>query len=412
MIVEEPGSYRDRRGHVFYANGNVYRSILLSGEADYKKIRDQGIIQDSIEKGFLVGTREIEKDDLKKYVSRNAEEDISYILKHEKVPFISYPYEWSFSQLKTAALHHLDFQLFLLERDAVLRDATAYNIQFINARPIFIDLLSIAPYEQGMYWHGYRQFCEQFLNPLLLYAYRNIPHFDWYRGSGGGVKTTDLSPLLPLTKKLKLSLLIHVVLHSYMENKASNNAKGIVHKINNKKPPSSKESYKQMLLQIRDTIRKLELSSRFKTVWADYAADNSYDSIQKDEKKQIVADFVKRNKPNFLIDLGCNTGDYSNHALGNGARNVLGCDFDLLAVNQASIRSRKSSLNFLPLRVDITNPSPSQGLAANGASRLTTKAQGGWSAGSCCRTSSRHWKKCITKASCGLDYEYCAQGAY
>ncbi|MCH8816049.1 MAG: class I SAM-dependent methyltransferase, partial [Chloroflexi bacterium] len=89
--------------------------------------------------------------------------------------------------LRRAALHYLDLHLDLLERNFTLSDASAYNIQFRGTRPVFIDVLSIRPYREGEYWTGYRQFCEQFLNPLLLVAVSGIPYQAWFRGNIEGI---------------------------------------------------------------------------------------------------------------------------------------------------------------------------------------------------------------------------------
>src|SRR5690606_24922064 len=124
-----------------------------------------------VEKGRLVPTREVDAGVLGALAS-----DPSMVLQHERLPFISYPYEWSFPLLKAAAILHLTVQLDALEADFSLSDSTAYNVQFDGVRPVFIDVLSFRKYHDGEVWAGHRQFCEQFLNPLLLRSYFGIPH--------------------------------------------------------------------------------------------------------------------------------------------------------------------------------------------------------------------------------------------
>ena len=108
-----------------------------------------------------------------------------HLLEHPRVPFISYPYEWSASLLRKAALHHLDTQLEALERGFTLSDATAYNVQFVGPKPVFIDHLSFRPYRDGEIWAGHRQFCMQFLNPLIIWSRLGIAPNPWYRGNSG-----------------------------------------------------------------------------------------------------------------------------------------------------------------------------------------------------------------------------------
>jgi hypothetical protein len=196
-IERNPGSYRDARGYVFHRGCEIFRTIRPNAKLDYEYLRDNSIISKSIENGYLVETQELQDINVSEVFK-----DSSYVVRHASIPFVSYPYEWSFCQLKTAALHHLDFQIFLLDHNTILRDASAYNIQFIGTAPIFIDLLSLAPYKNGDYWIGHRQFCEQFLNPLLLRALKGVAHNYWYRGAIEGISTKDIARLISITDSL------------------------------------------------------------------------------------------------------------------------------------------------------------------------------------------------------------------
>ena len=162
-LLKEESSYRDNYGSVYYFNNKVLRTINYPAEDNYNILKNENIFSQSIKSNFLINFKEVEKnhipEQLKKY---------KIILECEKLPFVSYPYEWSFDQLKDAAIHHLDFQIFLLNKDCILRDASAFNIQFVNCKPLFIDILSIKKYEEGEYWIGYKQFCENFLNPCTF----------------------------------------------------------------------------------------------------------------------------------------------------------------------------------------------------------------------------------------------------
>ena len=163
-MIEESGSFRDPAGSIFYVNERIFRKINKFGENRVNFLEKENILQKSIEKNYLIQTK-ILKDDEKNKLNLNVSD---FILEHKKIPYISYPYEWSFSQLKTAAIFHLDFNLFLLDLGATLIDASAFNIQFIGSKPVFIDALSIEKYVQGEPWKGHKQCCENFLNPLIL----------------------------------------------------------------------------------------------------------------------------------------------------------------------------------------------------------------------------------------------------
>ena len=107
-INQNSSSFRDPFGYVYHSEDKVFRTILSPAKEQYEAIRDQGLIQKSIDKDFLVGSEELPSADIPSELT-----DAAYVIKHEKIPFISYPYEWSFYQLKAAALHHLKFELFL-----------------------------------------------------------------------------------------------------------------------------------------------------------------------------------------------------------------------------------------------------------------------------------------------------------
>ncbi|MBF0191387.1 MAG: 50S ribosomal protein L11 methyltransferase [Magnetococcales bacterium] len=273
---------------------------------------------------------------------------------------MSYPYEWSFAQLKAAALLHLDFQRFLLEKNAILTDATAYNVQFIGSKPVFIDALSLAAYQEGQFWLAHGQFCEQFLNPLLLRAKKGVPHNAWYRGTLTGISTPDLNALLSLGDKFSWNVFSQVVLPTWLERKTLNHPQAAHARINQKKN-FSKTAYRGFLTLLRDWIATLVPRDTGKSVWEEYAHTNVYSETDAAIKGRVVETFANQWKPALLIDLGCNVGDYSLAALKGGADYVVGFDFDHKAVELAYERARLSSSRFLPLSFDATNPSPDTG---------------------------------------------------
>jgi ribosomal protein L11 methylase PrmA len=349
------GSFRDPAGHVYESAGRIYRTVNEWARQDYEAMRESGVIASAIESGFLIDSQEIKKSDWPGSLS-----DAAYVLEHPRIPYVSYPYEWSFSQLKAAALHHLDFQTALLEKDVALSDATAYNIQFIGPQPVFIDLLSLTPYRQGEFWLGHRQFCEQFLNPLLLRAMLGIPHNGWYRGALEGIPTVELARLIPMRKRLSWNVLSHVVLHAKLERSALRAPESAIAKATSQKK-FSKAAYRGILLQLRNWISRLQPADTGKTVWGDYAQTHTYTGEEAAAKRRFVAVFAEAVKPKTLVDIGCNTGDYSLTALEGGAEYVIGFDFDLGALDLAFSRTLDQNVTFLPLWLDAANPSPNQG---------------------------------------------------
>lgn len=354
------GSWRDPSGHVYEQDGRIFRSVTEHGRALYEAARDQGVLDYAIKHKFLVGCTELPKRMWPIGILGAA-----YVLEHPRIPYVSYPYEWTFEQLQAAALHHLDFQLALLARGFKLTDASAYNIQFLGSQPIFIDALSLSPYKEGEYWLGHQQFCEQFLNPLLLRAVLGVTHNAWYRGSLEGIPSTSLNKLLPIKKYLSWKMISQVVLPARLEEQAILAPASAIDKVNSKsaKKGLSRLAYQGFLTQLRNWIAQLHPRVTGKTVWSDYAKYNTYNDEGKSEKQRFIEEFVSSVRPQLLIDLGCNSGDYSVAALKSGAHYVVGFDFDQNALSSAYARARQAenSLNFLPLWLDAANPSPDQG---------------------------------------------------
>ena len=188
QAVAEPGSFRDPSGRVYRRDGRIFRTVLEPAVADFEFVRSTGLLQRLARDGLALAAEPVNAS-----VLGDLAAGARYVLEQPKIPFISYPYEWSFLALKSAALCHLEVHLEALDHGVTLSDASAYNVQFEGARPVFIDALSFRHYRDGDLWVGHRQFCEQFLNPLLLRATLGIPHNAWYRGSPEGIGTVSRS---------------------------------------------------------------------------------------------------------------------------------------------------------------------------------------------------------------------------
>ena len=353
------GSFRDPSGQIYEFNKRIIRIIKKSGAKRYNHLKSKKIIEESIDNGFLIQTKDV-TDEFKK---TNDDQNNVYYLEHERLDYISYPYEWSFYQLKDAALHHLNFQLFLLDRDCVLIDSSAFNIQFNNNKPIFIDLLSLDKYETGDYWKGHSQFLQQFLNPLLLKSLKGIDYNNWYKGNLDGIATTDLNKLLSLKNKFSINVLISVTLLSKLDKNNKIDPQKALVKIKNKKK-LSKNSYKSILLQLKKWILKLKPKEE-KTVWDSYSKLNTYKNNEQETKLKLINEFSKKYQPNLLADVGCNDGVYSFESINAGAKKVVGFDIDLNSLNRAYLISKKNNLNFLPIYLDAMNPSANLGWNEN-----------------------------------------------
>ncbi|MCF8468228.1 MAG: class I SAM-dependent methyltransferase [Sneathiella sp.] len=350
-MVVDPGSFRDPKGRVFLTGDKIYRITSAAGKAEFEFVQSTGLLDQLVANGHIVTSAIVSNIDF----ADNAQFD-GITIEHEKIPYISYPYEWSFSFLKVAALLHLDVHLQALDVGVTLSDASAYNVQFRGPNPVFIDILSFRKLQKGEAWEGHRQFCEQFLNPLLLRAKLDLTPNAWYRGTQEGITTPDLNRLLPWYKKTSWNMLTQVVAQSALQNASLNTAADAAKKI---EYPLS--AYISMLSRLRNWIATLVPANAKKTEWQDYSTNHSYHDDEKSAKARFIADFAKVVKPEILWDIGCNTGDYTKTALENGAGYSVGFDFDQGALDAAYARARNEKLAFQPLFLDGANPSPSQG---------------------------------------------------
>ncbi|WP_306097090.1 class I SAM-dependent methyltransferase [Qipengyuania flava] len=350
--VLDPGSFRDPDGRVFRIGEKVFRSVTGSAARNFARAEEAGVMRKLVDRGQLV-----DFTDVTEQASKVGIEQADVLLSHPQIPFISYPYEWSFSLHKAAALAHLDLHLELLSEDFTLVDATAYNMQFDGTRPVHIDHLSIRPYEDGEIWAAHRQFCMQFLNPLLMWSMLDLQPNHWFRGSLEGIAPEDLAKLVPLRKRLNWTVLTHVIAQATLQNRSVQSTTGSSRYREARLPRSSFEG---MLRGLRGAIAKMEVPSH-KTVWGEYANNTSYAAPEAAAKHDLAKEAVAAIKPGLLYDIGCNTGDYSKSALEAGAGKVIGFDFDHGALEIAFKRAQLEQLDLLPLWLDAANPSPSQG---------------------------------------------------
>ena len=320
-IIYESGSFRDPAGRVFYHENEVYREVAPNGQKRLEFLQSKNLLNQLIDKEYLIKTEIIRDEQIAKIFKTK-----NMVLKHEKINFISYPYEWTFSQLKDAAIFHLNFQIFLLEQGAKLIDASAYNIQFKNNKPIFIDLLSIDEYNEGEYWFGHKQFCENFLNPLILKAKKGIDFNNWFKGNLEGISTLELNNILNWKDFLSFTIFFQVFLQNRINIKSNKKKIGSEIKIKNLKK-LKKSSFLSILKQLKNFIKDLRPKKQF-TTWENYSSENTYNNREEELKLKLTENFYKKNKINILADLGCNDGKFSFYAAKNNI-DVVGFDFDL-----------------------------------------------------------------------------------
>jgi hypothetical protein len=340
-------SFRDPSGFLFSRDGVLYRQINRAYAEDYARLMDSGLYEKLVKAGLLIPHVESQQT--------AADADSAFkVIEPEQVPFISYPYEWSFSQLKDAALATLSIQKRALKLGMTLKDASAYNIQFLRGRATLIDTLSFEMYREGKPWDAYRQFCQHFLAPLTLMSYRDVRLSQLLRVYIDGVPLDLASDLLPGRTKFNFGLLTHIHIHAGAQKRYADKP------VNPRVAQMSQQAMTGLIESLENTVRKLAWKPAG-TEWGDYYENTNYSDHAFEHKKQLVRAWAQERQPARVWDLGGNTGVFSREAAASGAQ-VISFDIDPAAVEQNYRTARRNKeQNVLPLVLDLTNPSPSLG---------------------------------------------------
>ncbi|MBN8221346.1 MAG: SAM-dependent methyltransferase [Spirochaetes bacterium] len=341
------GSFRDPAGFVFEYDGQIYRQINHAGKNDFEKFTASGLFERLTKSGDLIAHREVDIPPAEPAL-------IWKTIQPERIGFISYPYEWCFSQLKDAALLTLRLQKKALAHGMTLKDASAYNVQFHRGKPVFIDTLSFAAYQEGVPWVAYGQFCRHFLAPLLLMHYCDVRLAELLPRYLDGIPLDLVSALLPRSTYLRFSVLSHIHLHAKAQKTAAQSAASV------KKYSVSKHAQTALLENLENLIRALRWNPQG-TEWADYTDFNNYNEESLTHKKELVADFLTATNPASVWDAGANTGVFSRLASARGIATIAS-DIDAAAVEKNYQRCvAEGETQLLPLLTDLANPAPALG---------------------------------------------------
>ncbi len=354
--VREPGSYRDPSGFVFRRDGVLYRQINAPFADEWAAFESSGLHKALIDESLLVA-------DQPASLELAPEPGAVAVIQPDELEFISYPFEWSFSQLKDAALLTLRAQALAGERGMTLRDASAYNVQFKHGKPILIDTLSFERAAPDQPWKPYRQFCENFLAPLALMAHRDGRLGQLMRTWIDGVPLDLASELLPRsTRYFAPGLAAHIHLHARAQRQHAGSS-GPEASTAPRAVTMSETRRLALLDHLRRTVEGLHLPAHG-TVWVDYAERTSYSEAGTASKESIVREMlqaVASEGGKRAWDMGANTGRYSQIAAEAGFW-VLALDIDWAAVERHYLALRTSGeQRITPLLADIAEPSPAIG---------------------------------------------------
>ena len=361
----EGGSFRDPDGRIFQLDGNVLRGLTAEGLADWKAFAESGLPARLTAAGELVETTSAGGAALDALRTVDPGGHWVAALQHERLPVVSYPYEWTFSMLKDAALLQLHVTREALAADMALKDATPYNVQWRGTRPVFIDVGSFARMREGEPWLGYRQFCMQFLYPLLLESHKGIPFQPWLRGSLEGIHPSEARRLLRGRDTMRRGVFKHVALHAKLERQHGDGTTDVRREL--REAGFDKRLIEANVKGLEKLVRGLEPTGGA-TEWSDYGTTCSYSDGDTRAKEGFVRAAVCQSPRSLVWDLGCNDGRYSRVA-SEGSAYTLAVDADRGVVERLYLELKNEGVaNVLPLLGDVADPSP--GLGWRGLERL------------------------------------------
>jgi hypothetical protein len=340
------GSFRDPSGFLFREQGVLYRQVNHTYREDYDQLIKSGLYEDLVRRKLLIPHQEVD-------LAAPRADLVYRVIRPEAVDFISYPYEWCFSQLKDAALTMLKIQKRALEHGMTLKDSSAYNIQFHQGRPVLIDTLSFEIHQPDRPWVAYRQFCQHFLAPLSLMAYVDVRLGQLMRVYIDGVPLDLAVRLLPFSSRFKLPLLLHLYLHAGSQRRYADKPVAPAGKM-------SKAGLLGLIDNLESGIKALRWSPK-DSEWGEYYEIHNYSPVGLAFKERFIASYLERIHPGSVWDLGANTGKFSRLASG---MKILTIAFDIdpaaVEINYRQCVSERET-HLLPLISDLTNPSPGIG---------------------------------------------------
>lgn len=366
----DAGSFRDRDGRIYRCGDRILRGLSATALDDFRKLETKKFFTRFTEMGKLVATREIPASEAP--LPEGVKARWAGFLEHEPVAAISYAYEWSFSMLQDAAVLTLDLLEAALGEGMTLKDATPYNVQFADGAPVFIDIPSFETLQPGSTWSGYRQFCEMFLFPLMLQAYKGIDIQPMMRSRLDGVPVQTMAKFFGFRDRFRKGVFTHVWLQAKLDSRYGATSQNV--KSDLKSAGFSKELILANVRKTRKLVRSLSWGGEG-SEWGAYEEFHNYSESDHQLKESFVGDSVRESGAEVVWDIGANTGQFSRIAAQHAVQ-VLAMDIDHYAVERMYRKNAAEGVpNILPLVQNAVDPSPDWGWRNGERSKLVTRAK-------------------------------------
>ncbi|HEX5595468.1 MAG TPA: methyltransferase [Micromonosporaceae bacterium] len=351
----EPGSFRDPGNRVFYLDGQVLRGLGPQAADDWRALTTTDFFPPLLADGKICGSEPADPT-----VVAAGGGQWAMVLRHERIPFVSYPYEWSFAMLRDAALLHLDILRAAVPAGFITKDGSAYNLQWRGAEPVFIDVGSFERARDGEPWAGYRQFCQTLLYPLMLQAHLGLDFQPWLRARIDGVETGQMRRLFGGVRRFQPGVFKHVHLHDAMQSRYADAGTGVLRE-QLREAGFSRQLLLSTLRALDKLVRRLDWQPP-DSHWSDYHETCSYSEQDRQRKLDFVdAALAQAARPRLVLDLGANDGTYARVAAQH-AEYVVAVESEPAVVDQLYRQLRdEGERRILPLVMDLADPSSGGG---------------------------------------------------
>jgi SAM-dependent methyltransferase len=370
-IEFDAGSFKDPDGRVGYANDRVYRVLSDAAAERIHEMDKDGRLSRLLGSSHFVPTTLVDT----KAEGLEPEKYGRILMRHERVPVVTYPYEWSFDMLKDAGVLTLEVLKECLQGGLILKDASAFNVMLFQGRMRFIDALSIERYSEGTPWTGYRQFCREFLYPLMLTSYWKIDFQSWLRANPTGLNVKEMARLVRPLDWFRKGIFSYVLLHAFLERSFEGSGAPVLSEFRRHGFPV--EVLRKTVGKLERAVRSLRYTLAGSSEWIRYEEMKGYSASDDVKKGRFVEENLNRCSRRRLIDLGCNTGRFSLPMAGR-FDHVIGLDSDAKCINALYRTVRESGIrNYVPVVADLLNPTPPLGWALRERKSLLERIEGG-----------------------------------
>ena len=341
-----PRSYRDPMSRVLFSEGLIVRHFSAEAADWFQSVENTGLFSELVDDGLL--------QPYETSVLQNG----SIVVISPRIPFVTYPAEWTTGMLRDAGLLTLEIVRRAWDREVNLRDASAFNVVFDGGRPVFVDHGSFRPGHTS-FWLAYGQFCDHFLNPLALNALTGAPQRSVWHSSLEGLPAQDLRRLLGL-RAARRGLFKHVYLRAALESRGDRLDRAARSELRSYEVPPART--RLLMERMTKHLRRLEPTAT--AAWVGYERSNTYSSDEEAHKLEALRRLVSFVEPRKLVvDLGANAGKYS-AALADQFERVVAIDFAEGAVEQLyqRVKSGEVAPHVTPAVTDLLDPTPARGL--------------------------------------------------